>query len=143
MITSRKMIACTSRHFYLCALLAVILFSSCSSARTSSRYIRLIASVASDGFTNFETEPVRPLALSPDGHFLYALNTADDRLEIFDTRGAELRSIGETAVGLRPVAIALRGNQAWVVNDLSDSVSVIDVKRAEPAARRAHVASRR
>ena len=125
------MIACTSRHFYLCALLAVVLFSSCSSARTSSRYIRLIASVASDGFTNFETEPVRPLALSPDGHFLYALNTADDRLEIFDTRGAELRSIGETAVGLRPVAIALRGNQAWVVNHLSDSVSVIDV--SEPS----------
>ena len=85
-------------------------------------------SLASDGFTNFETEPVRPLALSADGRYLYALNTADDRLEIFDTKGDNLRSIGETAVGLRPVALALSGDEAWVVNHLSDSVSVVDVR---------------
>jgi YVTN family beta-propeller protein len=84
-------------------------------------------STKSDGFTNFETEPVHPLALSADGNYLYALNTADDRLEIFAARGAELRSVGETAVGLRPVALALHGNTAWVVNHLSDSVSVVDV----------------
>ncbi|MGH7888836.1 MAG: hypothetical protein ACREPG_13320, partial [Candidatus Binatia bacterium] len=82
----------------------------------------------SDGFTNFETEPVRPLALSDDGRYLYALNIADDRLEVFDTRGESLRSIGETSVGLRPVAIALRGGEAWVVNHLSDSVSVVDIR---------------
>lgn len=72
----------------------------------------------SEGFTNFETEPVRPLALSADGRYLYALNTADDRLEIFDAQGETLRPIGETTVGLRPVALALRGNEAWVVNHL-------------------------
>jgi YVTN family beta-propeller protein len=87
----------------------------------------LIVSVPSEGFTNFETEPVRPLALSADGRYLYALNTADDRREVFQANGETLRSVGETAVGLRPVAIALRGNQAWVVNHLSDSVSVVDV----------------
>jgi YVTN family beta-propeller protein len=81
----------------------------------------------SDGFTNFETEPVSPLALSPDGRYLYALNTADDRLEIFDAQGETLTSLGETTVGLRPVALALHGNEAWVVNHLSDSVSVVDV----------------
>ena len=36
-----------------------------------------------DGFTNFDTEPVSPLVLPADGRYLYALNTADDRLEIF------------------------------------------------------------
>ncbi|MGH7830264.1 MAG: YncE family protein, partial [Candidatus Binatia bacterium] len=77
--------------------------------------------------THFETEPVRPLALSPDGRYLYALNTADDRLEIFAAEGESLRAVGETTVGLRPVALALRGNEAWVVNHLSDSVSVVDV----------------
>ncbi len=82
---------------------------------------------ASEGYTNFETEPVRPLALSTDGRYLYALNTADDRLEIFDAQGDALHSIGETAVGLRPVALALRGSEVWVVNHLSDSVSVVDV----------------
>ena len=91
----------------------------------------MIVSVPSEGFTNFETEPVRPVALSADGRFLYALNTGDDRLEIFDAQGESLRSVGETAVGLRPVALALRGNQAWVVNHLSDSVSVVDV--SEPS----------
>lgn len=89
--------------------------------------IRSNLSVPSAGFTNFETEPVRPLALSEDGRFLYALNTADDRLEIFDTQGNGLRSIGETGVGLRPVALVVRGPQVWVVNHLSDSVSVVDV----------------
>ncbi|MDH3443501.1 MAG: hypothetical protein OEN50_06220, partial [Deltaproteobacteria bacterium] len=53
--------------------------------------------------------------------------TADDRLEIFATDDQGLRSVGETTVGLRPVALALHGNNAWVVNHLSDSVSVVDV----------------
>ena len=39
---------------------------------------------ASAGFTEFESGPVRPIALSPDGQRLYAVNTPDDRLEIFD-----------------------------------------------------------
>ncbi len=81
----------------------------------------------SNGFTNFETEPVRPLALSADGRYLYALNTADDRLEIFAVESESLHTLGETTVGLRPVALALHGNDAWVVNHLSDSVSVVDI----------------
>ncbi|MGH8544234.1 MAG: hypothetical protein ACREX3_11530 [Gammaproteobacteria bacterium] len=85
------------------------------------------ATVISGGFTNFETEPVRPLALSADGRYLYALNTADDRLEIFDAQGETLHPLGETTVGLRPVALALHENEAWVVNHLSDSISVVDI----------------
>ncbi len=121
----------TSLRLWAGLLIALLFLSGCSSAPTNSRYARLIVSTASAGFTNFETEPVRPAALSPDGRYLYALNTADDRLEIFDTEGDPLRSVGETAVGLRPVALALRGTQAWVVNHLSDSVSVVDV--SEPS----------
>ena len=81
----------------------------------------------SSGFTNFETEPVSPLVLSADGRYLYALNTADDRLEVFTAQGETLSSLAETTVGLRPVALALHGNEVWVVNHLSDSVSVVDV----------------
>ena len=109
--------------------LILLLLSACTFNSTDSGVLPAPAvSFRSDGFTNFETEPVRPLALSDDGRYLYALNTADDRLEIFDTRGENLRSIGETTVGLRPVAIALRGGEAWVVNHLSDSVSVVDIR---------------
>jgi len=110
------------------ALAALGLFSACSFAPPDIGH-RSPAPVSnpSDGFTNFETEPVRPLALSTDGRHLFVLNTADDRLEIFDAQGDSLRSVGETTVGLRPVAIAIRGNEAWIVNHLSDSVSVVDV----------------
>lgn len=80
-------------------------------------------------FTNFETEPVRPLLLSPDRRRLYAMNTADDRIQIFAVEDSGLRSLGEVAVGLRPVAMALRGSdELWVVNHLSDSVSAVDVR---------------
>lgn len=87
---------------------------------------------AASGFTNFETGPVKPLAISSDQRYLFVLNTADDRLEIFDTRGDRLRSIGETAVRLRPVSLALRNDkQLWVVNHLSDFVGVVDVSVPE------------
>ena len=42
---------------------------------------------AARAFTTFETGQVRPLALSPDGTRLFAVNTPDDRLEIFTVSG--------------------------------------------------------
>ena len=39
---------------------------------------------ADAAFVTFESGQVRPLALSPDGTRLFAVNTPDDRLEIFD-----------------------------------------------------------
>jgi YVTN family beta-propeller protein len=115
-----------------CALAAVTLglLHACSfgSSVTSPKEPTSASFTSVDGFTNFETEPVRPLAISTDGRYLYALNTADDRLEIFAAQGEALRPLGETTVGLRPVALALHGNEAWVVNHLSDSISVVDVR---------------
>ncbi len=110
------------------SLLALLVACSLGTAEKKPAAPAWYSSTRSDGFTNFETEPVRPLALSPDGQYLYALNTADDRLEIFASQGGSLRRAGEIAVGLRPVALALVGNTAWVVNHLSDSVSVVDVR---------------
>jgi YVTN family beta-propeller protein len=110
------------------AALALALVSACSSPGGNPAQPSISEAPASGGFTNFETEPVHPLALSADGRHLYALNTAGDRLEIFAAQGETLRSLGETTVGLRPVALALRGNHVWVVNHLSDSVSVVDVE---------------
>jgi DNA-binding beta-propeller fold protein YncE len=114
-----------------CALVTLALLSACGFAPAgNSRHSSVPQPAVSDGFTNFETEPVRPLALSADGRYLYALNTADDRLEVFDARGETLRPVGETTVGLRPVALALVGNEAWIVNHLSDSVSIVDIRNA-------------
>jgi YVTN family beta-propeller protein len=84
---------------------------------------------AQAAFTTFETGQVRPLALSPDGSRLYAINTPDNRLEIFDVgTGGVLTHAGAVAVGLEPIAVAARTNsEVWVVNHLSDSVSIVDV----------------
>jgi DNA-binding beta-propeller fold protein YncE len=87
---------------------------------------------AAASFTTFESGQVRPLALSPDGSRLFAVNTPDDRLEIF-TVGGGLVHVGSVPVGMEPVAVAARTNtEVWVVNHLSDSISVVDVGGAVP-----------
>jgi DNA-binding beta-propeller fold protein YncE len=83
-------------------------------------------------YTLFESLQVRPLAVSRDGELLFATNTPDNRLEIFEVDGPRIRPVGSVGVGLEPVAVAVRGpNEVWVVNHLSDSVSVVDV--SEPS----------
>ena len=84
-------------------------------------------------FVTFESGQVRPLALSADGQRLYAVNTPDNRLEIFSV-GATLTPIASVPVGLEPVAVAEDPDgRVWVVNHLSDSISVIDIAVTPPA----------
>lgn len=83
-------------------------------------------------FVNFESGQVRPLALSADGQKLFAVNTPDNKLEIFSA-GSALTPIASVPVGLEPIAIAEDPNGlVWVVNHLSDSVSVVDVVSSPP-----------
>ncbi|HEX7842042.1 MAG TPA: beta-propeller fold lactonase family protein, partial [Kofleriaceae bacterium] len=89
---------------------------------------RAKASTPSTGssFTLFESGQVRPLALSPGGKLLFAVNTPDNRLEVFKVGPSGLVHRGSVPVGLEPVAVAARSDdEAWVVNHLSDSVSVV------------------
>lgn len=84
--------------------------------------------LAQPSFVNFESGQVRPLALSPDGGTLIAANTPDNRIEIFSVSGAGIAHSGTVAVGMEPVAVAFRSNtEVWVVNHLSDSVSIVDL----------------
>ena len=77
-------------------------------------------------YTLFESGQVRPLALSPSGRFLYAVNTPDNRLEIFQIKPGGLKHRASVPVGLEPVAVAARSDEeVWVVNHLSDSVSIV------------------
>jgi DNA-binding beta-propeller fold protein YncE len=91
-------------------------------------------SPALGSFVEFETGQTRPLALSPDGTKLFAVNTPDNRLEIFDLDAAgNLTAAGSVPVGMEPVAVAARTNtEVWVVNHLSDSVSIVDLSGAVP-----------
>src|ERR1700704_1606871 len=82
----------------------------------------------SQTFTAFETGQVRPLAITPDRKFLLAVNTPDAKLEIFRIKNDGLDHRASVPVGLEPVSVAIRNNEeAWVVNHLSDSVSVIEL----------------
>jgi YVTN family beta-propeller protein len=84
-------------------------------------------------FVTFESGQVRPLALSPDGSQLFAVNTPDNRLEVFDVGAGGLSHVDSIPVGMEPVAVAARSNtEVWVVNHLSDSLSVIDLSATPP-----------
>jgi YVTN family beta-propeller protein len=87
-----------------------------------------LSAAAASSFTLFESGQVRPLALSPDKQHLFAVNTPDNRLEVFRVKNHQLIHTASIPVGLEPVAVAARTDrEVWVVNHLSDSVSVVEL----------------
>ena len=100
--------------------------------RTASAFLILLivagATHAVD-FIAFESGPVRPLALSPDGSLLFVTNTPDNHLEVFTVGDSgTLAHRASVPVGMEPVAVAARhASEVWVVNHLSDSVSIVDL----------------
>lgn len=97
-------------------------------AVAASGALAVLPAAAQNAFVHWESPHVHPLDLSADGTRLVAVNTADHRLEVYAIGGDRLpthqRSI---PVGLDPVSVRLRGNsEAWVVNHLSDTISVVD-----------------
>lgn len=85
---------------------------------------------ALNGFVNWENAPVHGLALTPNRQRLLAVNTADARLEVFDLSGPLPVHLASIPVGLDPVSVRARtDSEAWVVNHISDSVSVVDLDR--------------
>lgn len=88
--------------------------------------------VAGD-YVLFESGPVRPVALSNDGSTLYAVNIPDNRLEIFDVTSAGLIAKASVPVGVEPCSVAIAPNGlVWVVNHMSDSVSIVDPAGTPP-----------
>jgi DNA-binding beta-propeller fold protein YncE len=89
---------------------------------------------AQRSFVEFETAPTRPLALSGNGTELYAVNTPDNTLEILNVGAAGVSRKTAVPVGLEPVAVAVRPgtSEVWVVNHLSDSVSIVDAASSPP-----------
>ncbi|WP_455374889.1 hypothetical protein [Kaarinaea lacus] len=82
---------------------------------------------AVENYTLFESGQVRPMAMSSDGATLFVVNTPDNRLEAFQVKNDGLTHKGSVLVGVDPVAVAVAPNgEVWVVNHVSDSVSIID-----------------
>ena len=84
---------------------------------------------AHGAYVNFESSHVHPIALTPDGSKLLVVNTPDARLDVFPVRSDGTLGLPVfIPVGLEPVTVVPRTNtEAWVVNRLSDSVSIVDL----------------
>jgi len=83
-------------------------------------------------YSLFESGQVRPLALSAKKDKLYALNTPDGTLEIFNVTAQGLQFQSSVPVGMEPVSIAIPNkSEAWVVNHLSDSVSIVSLEEGK------------
>ncbi|MGV3533694.1 MAG: YncE family protein, partial [Chthoniobacteraceae bacterium] len=93
----------------------------------------LITSGAAQTFLHFEARHVHPVAVTPDGKRLLALNSTDGRLSVFDISNPANPTpvlIAEIPVGVEPVSVRARTNdEVWVVNEVSDSVSVVSLSR--------------
>jgi len=80
-------------------------------------------------YVNFESSHVHPIDLTPSGSRLLAVNTPDASLEVFAVSAAgTLTPERIIPVGLEPVTVVARTDgEAWVVNNLSDTVSIVDL----------------
>ncbi len=89
----------------------------------------LLARMATaQSFVNWENPQVHPVDITPDGTRLLVVNTADARLEVFDISSGTAVPVGSVPVGLDPVSVRAHGNnEAWVVNHISDSVSIVNL----------------
>ncbi|MBX3420860.1 MAG: hypothetical protein KF752_04810 [Pirellulaceae bacterium] len=88
------------------------------------------AQVPPANFVNYEIAPIHAMTMSPDGNLLAAVNTPDMRVELFtlDTNGPE--KWVSIPVGLEPTSVRFRTNdELWVVNNVSDTISVISVSQ--------------
>jgi len=105
-------------------LMARVLLSSCAA------FALFLApgAASAQSFVNFESSQVHPLDRTPDNTRLLVVNTADNRLELFDLTGASPVALAPIFVGLDPVSVRARTSaEAWVVNNISDSVSIVDL----------------
>src|SRR5580765_4900028 len=96
--------------------------------RISAAFL-LTLTFASGAYVNFEGKQTNPIRLSPDGTRLFAVNTPDARLSVFDvSQPSNPKLIAEIPVGVEPVSVNPRNNdEVWVVNEVSDSISIVSV----------------
>ena len=82
-------------------------------------------------FANFEGAQTNPIRISADGTRLFAVNTPNQTLSVFDlTAPASPRLIAEIPVGVEPVSVNPRSDdEAWVVNQVSNTVSIVSVSQ--------------
>src|SRR5215469_15632410 len=104
----------------MAALSTIVLGCSAAYSQTSS-----------PGYANFEAAQTNPMRLSADGARLFVANTDNSSLSVFDvTTPASPKLLVEIPVGIGPVSVnPLTDDEAWVVNQVSNSVSIVSVSQ--------------
>ena len=103
------------------------------SAERSFRSVSSIESIREPseiGNRSYMSPHASPIAVSD--HFVFAVNTPADTLDIIDKARAAV--VHRVNVGIDPVSVAVRpdAKEVWVANHISDSVSVIDIEPGSP-----------
>jgi YVTN family beta-propeller protein len=110
------------------AVVALFLLPPAAYWLTRGAAVRTASAQTTTTFHNFESPQVHPLALTPDGTRLLAVNTPNATLSVFQLVSGSPVLTAEIPVGLEPVSVAARNDrEAWVANWLSDSVSIVDL----------------
>lgn len=106
-------------------ILAVVLLACGVAAAPRFLHSR---TASSPDFVHFESQHVHPACLTPSGDRLLVVNTPDNRLTVFDVTDTIPHRAAEIFVGLEPVSVCAQDDStAWVVNLLSDDVSIVNL----------------
>lgn len=112
---------------YSVLLPLIAALAACSTVTTSSQT-----------FAHFEGRQTHPIAFTPGATRLLALNTPDARLSVFDVSNATNAAptlLSEIPVGLEPVSVRARTeDEVWVVNEVSDTITVLSLSLGRPIA---------
>ena len=82
-------------------------------------------------FANYESPQSHSLKISLDGGRLYAVNTPANLLAVYSLEQVNSPELlMEIPVGIEPISLAIRNeSEVWVLNHISDSISVVDLDR--------------
>lgn len=86
---------------------------------------------AESTFANYESPQAHSLKISQDGRRLYAVNTPANLLMVYSLEQPNSpKLLLEVPVGIEPISLAIRNaTEVWVLNHISDSISVVDLDR--------------
>ncbi len=86
----------------------------------------------SAAFTHHEARQCHPICINSSGSQLLAVNSIEGRLSVFALGNHSRPALSwEIPTGSEPVTVRLRNdNEAWVVNEVSDTVTIINLAEA-------------
>lgn len=91
-------------------------------------HLAAVRAAGQSQYAGFEARHTHPTDLTPDATRLLAVHAEAASLSVFDVTNAVPARMAEIPVGLEPVAVRARTNdEAWVVNEVSDTVSVVSL----------------